>query len=214
MKKIKFGLGGLLMLSAMAVSDSALVFLVYLSAAVLHEMGHLAAARSVNIGIKEVRFEFSGVRICTDSSLTSYKSEIFLAASGPAANLLAFCVSAVGWFAMGGRFEELFERAYDFMSAGGGDGQGMVAFFALSSLVQAAINLLPVASFDGGRILYCAVSEFFGENLSWRVVEAASAVSAFLLWTIALYLMLKVSSGLGIYVFAACIFVATLKERE
>jgi hypothetical protein len=42
----------------------------------------------------------------------------------------------------------------------------------------------------------------------------SSAVAAFVLWTVSLYLMLKISAGLGIYVFAACIFFTTLKGTE
>jgi len=214
MKKISFGIGGLLMLSAMAVSDSFCVFAVYLFAALLHEMGHIIAAKVMKIGIKEIKFDFSGVRICTDSSLTPYKSEIILAISGPAVNLLAFLASALSWVIKYGSLEDFFASANLLMKEGSGNADNVIAFFALSSLVQALINLMPVESFDGGRILYCATAELFGDRVARRVTDAASALSAFLLWTVALYLMLKISSGLGIYVFAACIFLSSLNKSQ
>ena len=99
-----------------------------------------------------------------------------------------------------------------FLEAGSGGGREAVAFFALASIVQAFGNLLPVESFDGGRMLYCAISEIMDEKVAWRAVEIASALSAFIMWTLALFLMLKVSSGLGIYVFAVCIFLCTFKN--
>jgi membrane-associated protease RseP (regulator of RpoE activity) len=92
--------------------------------------------------------------------------------------------------------------------------EGILGFFILSSLVQAVTNLMPVQSFDGGRILYCALARYVDSDTAERIVAAASALSAFVLWTVALYLMLRISSGLGIYVFAACIFAGMITEKE
>ena len=212
MRKIRFGFGGVLMLLAMFISDSVLVFFVYFVAAVLHELGHILAAKLMKFDIKEIRFEFSGVRICTDTSLTSYKKEIILAAAGPVVNILVFVISVFIWCIDYGAEEELFLAANRFLSLGNGNFEEGFAFFALSSFVQALGNLLPVESFDGGRILYCAIAEIRSEKIAQRVLEMSSALSAFILWTVALYLMLKVSSGLGMYVFAACIFLCTCKN--
>lgn len=210
MRKIKFGVGGVLMISAMLISDSVRVLAIYLFSAFLHEMGHLLTAKILKIKVKEIKFGFSGVRIVTDERLTSYKNELLLALSGPLVNILVFCGVLGGFIAIGGGAEKLFEAAEEFLVLGEWRIVGVIGFFALSSLIQALMNLLPVNTFDGGRMLYCAIAENFSEHAAERVIEIFSAISVFLLWTVALYLMLKVASGLGIYVFAACIFASTL----
>ena len=203
MKKIRFGLGGVMMAASMLISDRFYVIGIYVLAAAFHELGHLAAAEMMKIEIEEIRFGFSGIRIVTDSRLVSYKKEIFLALAGPIFNLAAFLgIFILFWnFGVG----SVFLSAESFLG-GKCDGLGAVGFFALSSLVQAIMNLLPIKSFDGGRVVYCAVAELFGESKGEWSVSVLSAFAAFLLWTVALYLMLRISAGLGIFVFAACVF--------
>lgn len=211
MKKIKFGIGGLLMLAATIVSDSARVIIVYMLAAFLHEMGHILAAKLMKIEIKEIKFGFFGVRIITDERLTSYKRELLLASAGPAVNIAIF-IALLLYFCVNGGEQRLFEAADVFLSGGAATYEGYFAFFALSSLVQAIFNLMPVNTFDGGRILYCAVAESISERAAAYALSVTTALSAFVLWTAAMYLMLRVSSGLGIFVFAACIFASAPKK--
>lgn len=212
MKKIKLGLGAVLMLTVMLVSDRGDVLGIYIFAALLHEMGHLVAAKLLNIEIREIRLDFSGARICTDDSLISYKKELLLSCAGPAVNIIAFLLICAS-FALGhSSLNELWTCASEFVSADALTIEGAIGFFALCSVLQGAVNLLPVRTFDGGRILVCALSMLFGDRAAESAVGITSAVSAFVLWTVALYLMLRISSGLGIYVFAACIFAGILAK--
>lgn len=205
MRRVKFGLGGMLMLSAMAISDNVWVIVIYLAAALFHELGHLAAARLLCIPVKEIRFEFSGVRICTDTGLTSYRQEILLSLAGPLVNLI---LATLSFCAVGAErsFGTLLSLGMELLSGGEISVANSLGFFALSSLIQALTNLLPVNSFDGGRILYCLTALLWGELVADRILSVTSVASALLLWTVALYLMLRISAGLGIYVFAACVF--------
>ncbi len=202
------------MLSAMAISDSAKVLIVYFLAALLHEIGHLTAAKLLKLRVTEIRFDFSGVRICIDEKITSYKEEFLLALSGPLANLLS-AITAMGiCMANGHSSEEVLKSGESFLNDGEGSPLGIAGFFIISAIVQLVTNLLPIESFDGGRMLYCAVSFFAGERAGERISSIMSAFAAFLLWTVALYLMLKISAGLGIYVFALCIFFGTLSKKD
>jgi hypothetical protein len=45
-------------------------------------------------------------------------------------------------------------------------------------------------------------------------VSVTSAIFAFTLWTISLYFMLRISSGLGIFVFSSSIFVLMLTDSD
>jgi Zn-dependent protease len=168
----------------------------------------------MKIDIKEIKFDFSGVRICTADRLTSYKREFVLAAAGPTVNF-ALIVIIMSWFkANGVPLYEVTESINEFWEGGKLTMRGAVGFFALCSLLQGGVNLLPVNTFDGGRMLYCAIAEICAESTASRVISVSSAAAAFALWTVSLYLMLKISAGLGIYVFAACIFFSTIKCTE
>lgn len=213
-KKIKIGIGGALMLSAMVISDKIWVFLTYLLAALIHEIGHLLAAKMLKIKVDEVKLDFSGARICVDERLTSYRDEFLLSLAGPFANIASIFLILTTYKIIGIQPMVLFDCADIFMMTGDPEIQGMCGFFILSSFIQAFINLLPVKTFDGGRILYCALAGLFSEKVADRVLSSASLLSAFLLWTIALYLMLRISSGIGVYVFSACVFAVTLKDSR
>ena len=202
------------MIAAMLVSDSAIVIGVYLAAALWHEVGHLLAAKILRVRISEIRLGFSGARIVTDERLTSYKSELLLSLAGPLANVVG-CGTAVGVFcAFGEGIEGAAASAEAFLNSPRVDILGILAFFALSSVIQAILNLLPVKTFDGGRILYCATANLIGEGAGERILTVTTAFSALILWIIALYLMIKIGGGLGIYVFAACVFAGTMLKAE
>mgnify|MGYP003289927008 CR=1 FL=1 len=211
MKKIRFGLGGFLMISSMLVSDSAAVLGVYVLAAVFHEMGHLLAAKILQVEIKEIAFGFSGVRIITKDKLLSYKNEFCLAMAGPLASFAVFFSICVCFCIFGMSSEVIFESAESFLQCNLSP-WGALGFLAISSLIQAIINLLPVKTFDGGRMVYCVLAEAVSEYVADRVLMILSMFSAYLLWTVALYLMLRIGAGLGIYVFSACIFASTRNE--
>lgn len=212
-KKLKIGIGGALMILATLISDAWAVLLTYVAAAILHELGHLLAAWVLRIEICEIRLEFSGVRIVTDSHLISFGKEVGLAAAGPLVNIMSLTAVTAFCRARGIESGELLSATEGFLETGDGTALGIIGFFAASSLMHAAINLLPVKSFDGGRILEGILSLILSPALSERVVEITTLISSLLLWTIALYLMLKIASGLGVFVFAACVFTLCAQSR-
>lgn len=203
MKKIKIGIGGLLMLGAMMLSERAEVFAVFLSAAIVHELGHLIAAKVMRIGVKEIRLDTFGARICVEERMLSYKEELWLALSGPLANLVS---SIILIFTLPKDAEVLTFEVSRFVTSGEWHATGAVGFFVLSSLIQAAINLLPIKSFDGGRAIQNIMSLFLSDNAAERIIDISSAISVGILWMMALYLMLKTSSGLELYAFSIGLF--------
>ncbi len=198
------------MLVAMIASDGAAMLGIYFLSAALHECGHLFAARCARIGVREIRFDFSGVRICTDREIPSYGAELVLAAAGPIVNLISVTASVIFFSLRGVALSEVVGAVFSFI-----EGEltvlGAVGFFAAVSVIQGGINLLPINTLDGGRILFCLLACLFGERCAWAVTKVTSFIAAFVLWTLALYLLLKISSGLGILVFSACIFLSTVK---
>ena len=212
MKKIKLGIGAILMAAAMLLSDRADVIILYTLSAALHECGHIIAARILGVKIKEIRFEFSGVRICIEEGLTSYKKEFLLAAAGPCVNLTVITVIIAIFSYLGVTPSDAEILCEGFLLKGEYTHFGALGFVALSSLLQGGVNLLPIRSLDGGRMTYCLSAMLLGERCAENILDIFSALSAFILWTIALYLMLKISSGLGIYTFSFCLFLSTFEK--
>lgn len=212
--KIKVVVSLVFALLAVLTSDKHWVLIVYIAAALFHELGHLTAAKVLGIRIKNIKFDISGIRICVDEKLVGYIQEFWLALAGPVANASVSLIVLTGYRFFRFFPDSIFDAAADFLSIGRFNIIGMGGFFILASLVQASINLLPIKTFDGGRMLYCILSEYTNEKTAEYILSITSAISAFVLWTIALYLMLKISAGLGIYVFAACIFFIILNKVQ
>lgn len=212
MKKIKFSIGAIIMAAAALLCDRVDIILLYALSAALHESGHLAAAYLLGIRIKEIKFEFSGVRICPEEAVISYAKELLLAAAGPFVN---FCIITVAIALFSSRNispNVAADLCTHFLVDGEYTHIGALSFVALSSVLQGCINLLPVRTLDGGRVTYCLAALTLGERRAENLLDVFSALSAFILWTVALYLMLKISSGLGIYVFSACLFLSTFEK--
>ncbi len=214
MRRIKIMPSAYIMLAAMMISDRLIIILLYFFAAALHELGHIAAARLLGLEVTELRFSYCGVRMRMDGGMMSYKKEILIAASGPLANIAVIMTAVSALTLMRISVESAQNSCIDLINNNLFTISGTLCFVSLSSLLQCMINLLPVRTLDGGRVIYCALAHIFGERVAERSLGVLSALSAFFLWTVALYLMLKISSGLGIYVFSACLFFGTVKKSS
>ena len=213
MKRITYGIGGGLLLLAVMTCNRIIPFALYVFAAALHELGHIVAAKRLKIKLKAVRIGIFGAKIETDERLISYKSELILAIAGPAANLLTAAIALAIAKLIGCSPEALLDGAAELLTSGQSGVAGYIGFFSASSFAHAATNLMPIKRLDGGRALYCTIAAISNERIADRVLIAATAVSLFIIWTASLYLMLRISSGIGIYVFAACIFMTSLRHN-
>ncbi len=157
--------------------------LTVIGAVLLHEGGHFAAAWGVGAGMREVKLDLLGARMELDG-LLSYGQEFFVAAAGPVASLL------------GGAL------AYPLWVVWGREGVGL---FALVSLVLGGMNLLPIGTLDGGRMLTCAVSWLWGERAAHRALRVTTGMFAAALWMLAAYGLLRAGEMLSLFVFAVCL---------
>ncbi len=157
-------------------------------AVAVHEGGHLLAARLLKIRVESVRFGLLGARIGI-SGLQSYQSEALLAAAGPAASFLCaalvFPLVAVGFF-------------------------GQV--FALS-LILGMLNLLPIRTFDGGRVAHCLICVRRGEHFAARVLRWVSFAFLTLLWLFSVYLLLRAGSGISWLGFSVSLLARFFEEN-
>ena len=181
--KIRVSFFALLMLVALILSGSG-ISLAALVAAVLHELGHILAAKMLNTHLGELKLGIFGASLSIDSAVTSYKNEIAVAIAGPLTNLL--CALLI--YCTVGIEDRFFE-----------------AFF-VCSLFLALLNLLPISDLDGGRILLCALSLFLPCYTANKLLRICSFVFVFSLWCLSVYLLLRLGASLSLFVFSASLF--------
>ena len=167
-------------------------------AALIHELGHLAAAVACGVRITGMRLDLFGARLELPG-LLSYRQELLVALGGPAANLLTAAVLFRAWTACGcpvcGASPSL-------------SGWALVLGVLLpASLGLCAVNLLPVASLDGGRILSCLLSLTLGADAARRVLRLLSLFLLSLLWLLSVYALLRAGQFLSLFVFSFSLLV-------
>ena len=150
--------GFFLLVGWFAVSCGGEAALLVLSAALLHELGHILALRISGAGICRLRIGVLGAVMETRGNL-SYGRELLCLLAGPGANLLAAVLfGAFGWGQLAG-----------------------------VNAVLCLFNLLPVFPLDGGTVLYLLLSWLAGpQEAFWgsRCIgcAAAAAVSCLAVW--------------------------------
>ena len=154
-----------------------------LLAALLHELGHIAAAKLLDINLSGMKLDVLGARLNTQGKLYSYSSMILLCLAGPLTNLLCFAFAFP--------FSETHTWARE---------------FCYSSLSLCVLNLIPIEGFDGGRILHGILSGFLPPDLTDRICTALSFASILTLWLLSVWLLLRTSGALTLFVFSCCLF--------
>ena len=153
----------------------------------IHELGHLLGAKLCRVTIKELKLGIFGAGLSPKDALISYKKEIVLCLLGPLANFLSILIAHM-----------IIPRsllANEFFSN-----------FLMSSLALGMLNLLPVESFDGGRILSSVLHMIFSVRLCEILCKLISFIFIFLLWSLSVYLLIKVGASLTLFVFSASTF--------
>ncbi len=154
----------------------------FLLSIVVHELGHLVAARSVGIGVRAIRLDAIGGAAELERPPGTGPSEMLVAAGGPAANLV-----------LGG-------ASFGLAGVLSGEPATVALWLALVNLVLGVFNLLPGLPFDGGHILVgfrwwrtgdkskavataASVGRFLGYGLIGLGVVQFATGAGFGLWT-------------------------------
>lgn len=163
------------------------------AAILLHEAGHILTARLCGVRMSGLRIDLFGARLKL-TGMMSYRREAAIAAAGPAVNLLSAAVILLPLYGAGA------EGIASYLA--GGEAGGI---FALSSVALAAINLLPVRSLDGGRILRCVLAPVCGERVADAALNLGTALCLGALWAFSVYALLRVGEMLSLFAFSVCL---------
>ena len=162
--------GGLLQ-SGLSVTLSAVIF----SVVVMHEFGHILAARRFGIKTKDVILSPLGGMARLEKLPDTPNQEIAVAAAGPAVNLV---LAGLGFLA-----QPLFTGATlsgQFLGA-------LTGWFVTINLFLLGFNLIPALPMDGGRILRALLSKKMGHLKATQTAAKIARWTALLMALYAIY---------------------------
>ena len=159
-----------------------------LTSVLVHELSHLSAAKMCGGKVERISLTAFGISLGFSPPKT-YGEEIFVAAAGPAASFL---------FAALGR------------ARGGAFGAEVFVF----SLFLGLMNLIPLASFDGNRIITAVLSLLFGESAASAVSSELAYAFLFLAWVVSVYILFYSGANFALLLFCAYIFVYTVIKKD
>lgn len=157
---------------------------VILSAALLHELGHLLVLYPLGGRVLGLRISIFGAELVTDAARLSYPGELAAVLAGPAVNLLCGLLLA---------------RGHAWVAAG-------------AHLSLCLFNLLPVRPLDGGRALALGVSALAGPAAGEGAAHWAGALTALTLGALSLWLMGRTGGSLWLLPAAAGLLAAGARE--
>ena len=159
--------------------------LIILACIVIHEFGHIIFIKSSGFKILNVEITPCGVNIIING-LAPYKTDILIAVGGPFLNII---------FAL-----------LIFLIIQGAGNSSLLMFAFLTNIIYAALNLFPVASLDGGRVLACILKIYLPENIARNIFAAISAVFLVILSICALFILMLTGYNFSLVLLCSYLF--------
>ena len=172
--------------SSLALSTPAALVLgvtgavVFLASVLAHELGHAVIALREGVGVRRITLWLLGGLAELDEEAPSARSELRIAAAGPAVSIgLALLLGGAAWL----------------VGLSAAPFAAVLAWLALVNGMLAIFNLLPAAPLDGGRILRAAMWWRTGDRWGSMITASrAGRVLAVLLFAAGFY---QLTSGWG-----------------
>ena len=192
-KKMRLGISffGVMMIASLFLSHS-YIALAALLAAFLHELSHILAAKLLGVSLTHLRLDIFGAAIGIEGEISSYKKEALVALAGPLCNLISVLL------------------LLPFSSVEGTP----IYLFISASLFLGLLNLLPIKDLDGGRVLFCILAFLLSLKLASRVLSTLSFLVILSLWTLSVYLLLRLGASLSLFIFSASLFCKIFIGKE
>jgi len=164
----------------MMVSEGAAAFCCILAGAAVHEAGHAFFIYACGQKITGFELEPFGGLITYTSERLSYEGETAICAGGILFNLVSAFIASV--------FLTWFISEYLFL-------------FIMSCVFFAVINMVPLKSNDGGRLIYLSVAKRHGEERADKMLRRASVIGAAILICIGAYVLYLSGFNNGLCIF-------------
>jgi len=166
--------------------------IVLFTSVILHELGHVMAAKKLGIKVIEVELmPYGGVVRMEELSKLGGTSEAVVSAAGPAASLV---LALAGSLLRG--YGKVFDLALRY------------------NLIICIFNLLPIIPLDGGKIARNLLNFFMGYRQSTRILTLAGKAAALLLLIYNIYTLAIGGRSAALIIAAVFIYIGAVKEEK
>lgn len=191
--KIRISFLFIALISTFVLIESSKMMVYGLSAALIHELGHILVMIFVGSKPSEIAFGVFDVNIKDyDRNKRNYVQDIFILIGGPLANLFGVGMLYLLHYVMGN--------------------QNTVLSIS-ENLFLCVFNLLPIESLDGGQILYIFLSSKFDEHKSVVILKFVSFVILFPLAIIGFYILLKSKNNFSLLLISCYLIAVVLIKK-
>lgn len=124
------------MILSLIVSEDKTSGIVIIVSALIHELGHILAAKIQKIKLIEITFDFAGAKIVPECGVLSYKRELCLLCGGPLFNIMfAVLGSAICFYLTDENMDvkNIFKGIFSGLLQGGGEISGVSVFDELNT---------------------------------------------------------------------------------
>lgn len=163
----------------MIIEDSEYPLLL-LTAALIHEIGHMTSALIFGASFKFGGAGIAGVSIEYSCLTLSYQKELVIALSGAMSNILVAVIFGI------------LNKIY-FQNL-------LLTFFIMCNFILGLMNILPIKAFDGGTILKCILLLIFTEETAEKIYNTVISISSVILWFFAVYIQLILGGNLSLLI--------------
>lgn len=165
------------------------LFLLYTLSVFMHELMHIIVAEKLGYSLHKFELSILGASMKLESESFYGMDELKIAIAGPLFNLCLFIFLVGSWWT----FPVLYNYTFD---------------FAIVNLFVFALNILPIFSLDGGRILVSLLSVKLDRKKCVKIVRNIGLVFAimfFILFIISFFVNFNFSLGvISIFLFISC----------
>ena len=160
--------------------------------ALVHEIGHILAMMLFKVKIEKIKFGFINIDLFSSScdKIIKDKVNIIILFSGFFANML-FCLIFYICFFYGG------EKIY--------------YFWSMQNLFIGILNLLPVDSLDGGKILRIILNKHFSFFLVEKILKYISIVILIPLFLLGVYVLFYSCCNFSLFILAIYLIIFLVK---
>jgi len=159
---------------------------------ILHEFGHVLAAKKLKINVYEVELmPYGGVARMEELSKFGGIAEAAISAAGPAASLILTLL-----FSIFRGFSDEFDLAFRY------------------NLIIFGFNLLPIIPLDGGKITRNLLVFFMGYSQATRILALAGKAAAFILLGYNIYMLALGGRSTAFIIAGIFIYIGAQKEEK
>ena len=182
-----------------AVMESTLFITIMFACVVLHEFGHVFAARGYGIRTPDITLLPIGGVARLERMPRKPSEELVVAISGPLVNVI---IAAVIYLGFG--ISTAFHPGYDFIKTG-----GFLEKLMVWNILMVAFNLIPAFPMDGGRVLRALFAMFMEYGTATR---RAASIGQGIAMMVAIYMLLNHTIHPMILLICFFIFMAAGQE--